>query len=54
LFYTIKDDVTLRSHKVIKHKLFTDTKADVEVYYEADDTYNTFVYKTKSCYRLPK
>ncbi len=48
LFYTIKDDVTLRSHKIIKHKLFTDTKADVEVYYEADDTYNTFVYKTKS------
>ena len=48
LFYTIKDEVTLRSHKIIKHKLFTDPKEDVEVYYEADETYNTFVYKTKS------
>jgi len=48
LFYTIKDEVTLRSHKVFKHKLYTETKEDVEVYYEADDTFNTFVYKSKS------
>lgn len=48
LFYTMKDEVTLRSHKIFKHKLHTDTKEDIEVYYEADETFNTFVYKTKS------
>ena len=48
LFYTMKDEVTLRSHKVFKHKLHTETTEDTEVYYEADDTFNTFVYKTKS------
>lgn len=48
LFYSVKDDVTLRSHKIIKHKLFTDAKDDIEVYHEKDETFNTFVYKTKS------
>ena len=48
LFYTIKDAVTLRSHKIFKHKLDTDSKDDIEVYHEADETFNTFVYKTKS------
>ena len=48
LFYSIKDDVTLRSHKILKHKLLTDTKKDIEVFHEADETFNTFVYKTKS------
>ncbi|WP_111307064.1 S9 family peptidase [Confluentibacter sediminis] len=48
LFYTMKDDVTLRSHKIFKHTLFTDTKEDIEVFHEKDETYNTFVYKTKS------
>ncbi len=48
LFYTMKDEVTLRSCKVFKHKLHSDNKEDVEVYYEADETFNTFVYKTKS------
>ncbi|TGV01594.1 S9 family peptidase [Flavivirga rizhaonensis] len=48
LFYSIKDEVTLRSHKILKHKLHTDTKKDVEVYHEEDEAFNTFVYKTKS------
>ncbi|MEL0649861.1 S9 family peptidase [Algibacter sp. TI.3.09] len=48
LFYTMKDTVTLRSHKIFKHKLDTDSKDDIEVYHEADETFNTFVYKTKS------
>ncbi|MDO5971178.1 S9 family peptidase [Flavivirga aquimarina] len=48
LFYSTKDSVTLRSHKILKHKLHTDAKTDVEVFYEEDETYNTFVYKTKS------
>ncbi len=48
LFYSIKDEVTLRSHKIMKHKLHTPAKDDVVVYHEKDDTFNTFVYKTKS------
>ncbi|MCL5128437.1 S9 family peptidase [Algibacter sp. L4_22] len=48
LFYTMKDEITLRSHKIFKHKLSSDSTDDVEVYHEADETFNTFVYKTKS------
>lgn len=48
LFYSIKEEVTLRSHKILKHKLHTDARKDVEVFYEEDETFNTFVYKTKS------
>ena len=48
LFYAMKDEVTLRSHKIFKHKLHTETKEDIEVYHETDDTFNTFVYKSKS------
>ncbi len=48
LFYSMKDDVTLRSHKIFKHKLYSSTVEDSEVFYEADETFNTFVYKTKS------
>ncbi|MFV9550974.1 S9 family peptidase [Algibacter sp. PT7-4] len=48
LFYSMKDEVTLRSHKIFKHKLFTTSEADIEVYHEKDETFNTFVYKTKS------
>ncbi|WP_203258735.1 S9 family peptidase [Hyunsoonleella ulvae] len=48
LFYTKKDEETLRSYKILKHVLGTETTKDVEVYHETDDTFNTFVYKTKS------
>ncbi len=48
VFYTKKDPVTLRSDKIYKHILGTDTATDKLVFHEADDTYNTFVYKTKS------
>lgn len=48
LFYTRKDKVTLRSYKVFRHKLHTKVKEDIEVYHETDETFNTFVYKTKS------
>ncbi|MBD0833582.1 S9 family peptidase [Aestuariibaculum sp. TT11] len=48
LFYCVKDEVTLRSNKIMKHKLHNHAKTDEEVFYEADDTFNTFVYKTKS------
>tara|TARA_R110002096_G_scaffold145914_6_gene304103 strand:- start:2684 stop:4840 length:2157 start_codon:yes stop_codon:yes gene_type:complete len=48
LFYAMKDEVTLRSEKIFKHKLHTETENDIEVFYEEDETFNTFVYKTKS------
>lgn len=48
LFYTIKDKVTLRSYKILKHILGSKAKKDKEVFHEKDDTFNTFVYKTKS------
>ncbi|WP_452231216.1 MULTISPECIES: S9 family peptidase [unclassified Lacinutrix] len=48
LFYTRKDEVTLRSSMVYKHKLHTKVEEDTEVFHETDETFNTFVYKTKS------
>lgn len=47
-FYTKKDSVTLRSDKVYKHIFNTDTKEDVLVFHEKDDTFGAGVYKTKS------
>jgi oligopeptidase B len=48
VFYSRKDPQTLRSFKIFKHVLGTDSADDIEIYYEEDDTFNTFVYKTKS------
>ena len=48
LFYAMKDEVTLRSHKIFKHKLHTNTNEDSLVFHEEDETFNTFIYKTKS------
>ena len=48
LFYTKKDPNSLRSYKIFKHILGTDEAQDVEVFHEKDDTFNTFVTKTKS------
>ncbi|AYN68278.1 S9 family peptidase [Euzebyella marina] len=48
LFYTKKDPVTLRSDKIYKHKLGTDAKDDMLVFHEEDDTFGTYVYKSKS------
>jgi len=48
LFYTKKDPVTLRSDKIYRHKLNTPSDSDELVFHEKDDTFNTFVYKTKS------
>ncbi|UKM63914.1 S9 family peptidase [Flavobacteriaceae bacterium GSB9] len=48
LFYAMKDEVTLRSHKIFKHKLEDDLSKDKEVYHEKDETFHTFVYKCKS------
>ncbi len=48
LFYTAKDPVTLRANKIYRHRLGTSADEDVLIYHEKDDTFNTFVYKTKS------
>ena len=48
LFYTKKDDQTLRSYRIYKHILGTDSSKDELVYEEADETFNTYVYKSKS------
>lgn len=47
LFYTVKDE-TLRPDKVFKHKINEASAQDQMVFHEADPTFYTFVYKTKS------
>ena len=48
LFYTRQDEQTLRSDKVFKHKLNSDSANDSLVYFEKDDTYSVEVTKEKS------
>ena len=48
LFYTRKDEQTLRSDKIYKHILGNDVSSDQLVYNEEDETFNAFVYKSKS------
>ena len=48
LFYTKKDPLTLRSSSIYRHVLGTDASEDVVVFEEKDETYSTYVYKTKS------
>ncbi len=48
LFYARQDPVTLRSHQIWKHVLGTDAAEDELVYEEADSTFSTHVFKTKS------
>jgi oligopeptidase B len=48
VFYVLKDEITLRSEKIMKHILGTPVENDVEVYYEEDETFVTHIYKTKS------
>ncbi|TRO66343.1 S9 family peptidase [Christiangramia sabulilitoris] len=48
LYYTKKDPQTLRSFRIYKHILGTDPGEDQLVYEEEDETFNTYVYKSKS------
>jgi len=48
LFYTKKEDMTLRSYAIYKHRLGTDSSLDEPVYEENDETFRTHVFKTKS------
>ena len=48
LFYVRKDNETLRSYKIFKHVLGTGVEEDQLVFHEKDETFNTYVYKSKS------
>jgi len=48
LFYTRKNEETLRSDKIYQHILGEDPENDKMVYHEKDETFNAFVYKSKS------
>ncbi|WP_347051770.1 S9 family peptidase [Flavobacterium olei] len=48
IFYVRQDETTLRADKVFRHKLQTDSKDDVLVYNETDDTFNVSISKEKS------
>ena len=47
IFYSVKDE-SLRPYKIFRHQLGTSVDEDVEVFHEADPTFLTFVYKTKT------
>lgn len=48
LFYTKKDNQTLRAHEIYKHKLGDTQSQDLMVFSEADDTFGVTIYKSKS------
>jgi oligopeptidase B len=48
LFYSNQDPQTLRTFKVFRHEIGTDSKDDVLVFEEKDETFNCYVSKTKS------
>jgi oligopeptidase B len=48
LFYTSKDEKTLRAGKIYSHQLKSNSKADKLIYEELDDTFGTTVFKSKS------
>lgn len=48
LFYTGKDFETLRSDKILRHKLGNDTSRDDTAYFEADETFSVSLNETKS------
>jgi len=47
VFYATKDS-TLRPYKIMKHVLGTDPSEELEIFHESDNTFNTYVYKSKS------
>jgi oligopeptidase B len=48
LFYSVQDPQTLRSSKIFKHHLGAPQEEDILVYEETDETFTTYVSKTKS------
>lgn len=48
VFYTKKNPTTLRSEAIYRHVLGTDPSEDVMIFFEEDESFSTYVYKTKS------
>ncbi len=48
VFYTTKDPETLRSDRVLRHKLGTPVSGDKEVFFENDETFSVYLGETKS------
>lgn len=48
LFYSRQDPETLRPEKIFRHTKDTDAQNDQVVYHEKDETFTTFVYRSKS------
>ena len=48
IFYTVKDPVTLRSYKIMKHVIGTNISEDKLVYEEKDTQFSCYTFKTKS------
>lgn len=48
VFYTQKNPITLRSEKIFRHVLGTDPSKDIEVFFEKEEAFSTYVYRTKS------
>ena len=48
VFYSRQDPETLRSFRILRHRLGTDAAEDEPVYEETDETYDCYVFKTKS------
>lgn len=48
IFYSRKDPDTLRSFRIFRHELGTDPAGDAIVFEEKDETFSTFVFRTKS------
>ena len=48
LFYSKQDPETLRSYQIYRHVLGADATTDQLVYEEKDDTFSTYIFKTKS------
>lgn len=47
VFYTIKAE-NLRPYKIKKHRIGSPANTDVDIFHETDNTFNTYVYKSKS------
>lgn len=48
LFYSRKDAQTLRANTIFRHKIGTTVKDDVLLFEEIDETFSTFIYRSKS------
>jgi oligopeptidase B len=48
VFYSRNDEVTLRTDKIFKHKLGSDSADDQLVFFEKDETFDSNIYKSKS------